>query len=105
MKNHLLLSAAAGALLIVAAPAFAADTIADTAPIATNEAPAETSVVDAIIVIGQGQSRQVQTLNNEAIGLQAAGTSALKAIRHQRPEGDRQAAGRDLPIGRRLRRL
>ena len=76
MKNHLLLSAAAGALLIVAAPAFAADT----APITTNATPPETSEVDAVIVIGQGQSRQVQTLNSEAIGLQAAGTSALKAI-------------------------
>ena len=33
-----------------------------------------------MIIIGQGQSRQVQTLNTEAIGLQAAGTSPLKAI-------------------------
>jgi len=80
MKNHLLLGAAAGALMIVAAPAFAAEPTADTAPVATSAASPDTSVVDAVIIIGQGQSRQVQTLNNDAITEQAAGTSALKAI-------------------------
>ncbi|UAL11987.1 TonB-dependent receptor [Caulobacter segnis] len=78
MKNHLMLGAAAGALLIVtAAPAFSAETAADAAPAA---APAENTDVDAVIVIGQGQSRQIQTLKDDAIGLEAAGTSALKAI-------------------------
>jgi iron complex outermembrane receptor protein len=33
-----------------------------------------------VIVMGQGQSRQVQMLNDEALGLEAAGASALKAI-------------------------
>jgi iron complex outermembrane receptor protein len=77
MKNHLMLSAAAGAILLVSGGAAFADTL-DAAPVAT--APAEVSEVDAVIVIGQGQSRQVQTLKNDAIGLEASGTSPLKAI-------------------------
>ncbi len=79
MKNHLMLGAAASALLFVTAgQAFAADApAADAAPAA---APADASEVDAVIVIGQGQSRQIQTLKDDAIGLEAAGTSALKAI-------------------------
>ena len=81
MKNHLMLGAAAGALLIVTAgQALAADKASDAASAPAAAAPAETSEVDAVIVIGQGQSRQVQTVKDEAIGLEAAGTSALKAI-------------------------
>jgi len=77
-KNQMLLGAAALALVMAAGNAFADDKAVDAAaPAAT---PAETSEVDALIIIGQGQSRQIQTLNSEAIGLQAAGTSALKAI-------------------------
>jgi iron complex outermembrane receptor protein len=75
MKHHLMLGAASAALLLVAASqAFAAD--------APAPAPAEAAntEVDAVLVIGQGQSRQVQTLNNEALSLEAAGTSPLKAI-------------------------
>jgi iron complex outermembrane receptor protein len=73
MKHHLMLGAASAALLLLAAaPALAAD-------LAPTEA-ADTTAVDAIIVIGQGQSRQVQTLKDEAISLEAAGTSPLKAI-------------------------
>lgn len=74
MKTTLLLSAAFGALLI-ASPALAIEAAAEPAPAA--EAPAE---VDSVIVIGQGQSRQVQVLNAESIALQAAGSSPLKAI-------------------------
>ena len=79
MKNHLMLGAAASALLFVTAgQAFAADApAAEAAPAA---APADASEVDAVIIIGQGQSRQIQTLKDDAIGLEAAGTSALKAI-------------------------
>ncbi len=73
MKHHLMLGAASAALLLLAAaPALAAD-------LAPTEA-ADTTAVDAIIVIGQGQSRQVQTLKDEAISLEAAGSSPLKAI-------------------------
>ena len=68
MKHHLLLGAASAALFLAAAPAFAADT------------PAANTEVDAVIVIGQGQSRQVQTLKDDSISLEAAGTSPLKAI-------------------------
>ncbi|NQE60551.1 TonB-dependent receptor [Caulobacter sp. RHG1] len=76
MKSHLMLGAAVGAILLVTGGhALAADAAA---PVAT--APAEVSEIDAVIVIGQGQSRQVQTLKNDAIGLEAAGTSPLKAI-------------------------
>jgi len=74
MKHHLMLGAASAALLLLAAaPALAADP----APAETAET---TTAVDAVIVIGQGQSRQVQTLKDDAISLEAAGTSPLKAI-------------------------
>ncbi|HQR91309.1 MAG TPA: Plug domain-containing protein, partial [Caulobacter sp.] len=71
MKHQLLLSAASLALVLAAAPAFAAET--------ATPATANTEV-DAVIVIGQGQSRQVQTLKDDSISLEAAGTSPLKAI-------------------------
>lgn len=77
-KNQMLLGAAALALVMAAAPAFADDKADAAAP--ADAAPADNSEVDALIIIGQGQSRQIQTLNSDAIGLQAAGTSALKAI-------------------------
>lgn len=77
-KNQMLLSAAALALVMAAAPAHADDKADAAAPVAA--APADSAEVDALIIIGQGQSRQIQTLNSDAIGLQAAGTSALKAI-------------------------
>lgn len=79
MKNHLMLGAAAGALLIViAGQAMAADAAPAPAPAAS---PVDTAAeVDAVVIIGQGQSRQVQTVKDDAIGLEAAGTSALKAI-------------------------
>ncbi|OJU13267.1 MAG: TonB-dependent receptor [Caulobacterales bacterium 68-7] len=73
MKRHLLLGA--DAFCLFAAPAFAAEP----AP-----APAADDVtagaVEEIIVLGQGQSRQVQTLNNEQMQLEVAGSSPLKAI-------------------------
>lgn len=78
-KNQMLLGVAALALVMGAAPAFADDKAVDAAAPAA-AAPADSSEVDALIIIGQGQSRQIQTLNSDAIGLQAAGTSALKAI-------------------------
>jgi len=73
MKHHLMLGAASAALLLLAAaPTLAAD--------AAPAEVADTTNVDAIIVIGQGQSRQVQTLKDDAISLEAAGTSPLKAL-------------------------
>lgn len=78
MKNHLMLGAAAGALVFMTAgQVFAAEAPGAAAPAAAETA--DTSV-DAVIIIGQGQSRQVQTVKDDAIGLEAAGTSALKAI-------------------------
>lgn len=76
-----MLGAAACALLL-AGPVLAAETpAADAAAVATSpEAAPDGTEVDAVIVLGQGQSRQVQMLNDEALGLEAAGTSALKAI-------------------------
>ena len=76
-KNQMLLGAAALVLLTAATPAFADDKV-DAA--ATPAAPADSSEVDALIIIGQGQSRQVQSLKDDAIALEAAGTSPLKAI-------------------------
>ncbi|MDI1363366.1 MAG: TonB-dependent receptor [bacterium] len=73
MKHHLMLGAASAALLLLAAgSSLAAETAAP--------AEAATTEVDAVVVIGQGQSRQVQTLKDDAISLEAAGTSPLKAI-------------------------
>src|SRR5215217_2903113 len=43
-------------------------------------AAAQAAEVEAIVIYGQGQSRQVQTLTNEQFALEAAGTSPLKAI-------------------------
>ncbi len=74
MRHHLMLGAASAALLLLAAGQGLA---AETAAALAEAAPTE---VDSIIVIGQGQSRQVQTLKSDAIGLEAAGTSPLKAI-------------------------
>ena len=72
MKHHLMLGAAFSALLLVAMPAHAADPAAP--------AVADPTEIDAVVVIGQGQSRQVQTLKSDALALDAAGTSPLKAI-------------------------
>lgn len=82
MKKHaLLLSAAACALGLFAHPAFAADDAkpADAAATAPTAAP-DVSEVDAIIVLGRGESRQVQVVNEQQVALQAAGSSPLKAI-------------------------
>jgi iron complex outermembrane receptor protein len=57
MRHYLMLGAAACALLL-AAPAFAAET-----------AEADATAVDAIVVMGQGQSRQVQTIKTEQMQL------------------------------------
>jgi iron complex outermembrane receptor protein len=45
-------------------------------------APAETDVADndIVVVLGQGETRQVQTLTDEDLELEAAGTSAIKLI-------------------------
>jgi len=72
MKHHLMLGAAFSALVLVAMPAHAADPAAPTV--------ADPTEIDAVVVIGQGQSRQVQTLKSDALALDAAGTSPLKAI-------------------------
>lgn len=58
---------------LFAAPAFAAE---ETAPAAAEAASAEAEIV----VLGQGQTRQVQELSNKDITILASGTSPLKAI-------------------------
>ncbi|WP_269714070.1 TonB-dependent receptor [Caulobacter sp. NIBR2454] len=69
MKNHLIASAAVGALLsFTAASAFAAEAA---------DAAAE---IEEVVILGQGQSRQVQTVKAEELALEAAGTSPLKAL-------------------------
>ena len=79
MKQHLMLGAAACALLL-AAPALAAETVSAATPAPGADAPADANEVDAVVVLGQGQSRQVQTLKTEQLLLEAAGSSPLKAI-------------------------
>jgi iron complex outermembrane receptor protein len=78
MKRHLMLGGAFCALLL-AAPHLALAAEAAASPPA-DAAPAEANEVDAVIVLGQGQSRQVQTINTTQIEVLAAGSSPLRAI-------------------------
>ncbi|WP_425997781.1 TonB-dependent receptor family protein [Caulobacter sp. DWR1-3-2b1] len=76
MKHNLMLGAASAALLLLAAsPSLAAET-----PASAVDSAADETTVEAIVVLGQGQSRSVQTLTSDALSLEAAGTSPLKAI-------------------------
>jgi len=79
MQRHLMLGGAFCALLL-AAPhlALAAEPAAAAAP--ADAAPADATEVDAVVVLGQGQSRSVQMLNSQALSLEAAGTSPIKAV-------------------------
>jgi iron complex outermembrane receptor protein len=72
LKRHLF-GTALSVLTLYAGQALAAE------PAAT-PASTTTDTVDTIIVLGQGQSRSVQTVKTEQIGLEAAGSSPLKAI-------------------------
>ncbi|MFZ4607325.1 MAG: TonB-dependent receptor plug domain-containing protein, partial [Caulobacter sp.] len=67
MKRHLVAGSGLAALLLVSAPgAFAAETGA--------------AEVEALVVYGQGQSRQVQTVNDTQIAEAVAGVSPLKVV-------------------------
>jgi iron complex outermembrane recepter protein len=61
---------------LIAAPAFAAE---DVAP-AAETAPAADSAEAEIVVLGAGQTRQVQELSTAELTILASGTSPLKAI-------------------------
>ncbi len=61
---------------LIAAPAFAAE---DVAPAAEAAAAAEGAEAE-IVVLGQGQTRQVQELSTAELTIHASGTSPLKAI-------------------------
>jgi iron complex outermembrane receptor protein len=78
MKRHLMLGGAFCALLL-AAPHLALAAEPAAAP-ATEAAPTETNEVDTVIILGQGQSRQVQTITTTQIETLAAGSSPLRAI-------------------------
>jgi len=64
--------------LALAAEPVAAAAPADAAP--ADAAPADATEVDAVIVLGQGQSRQVQTISTTQIEVLAAGSSPLRAV-------------------------
>jgi len=67
MKRHLVAGSGLAALLLVSAPgAFAAE--------------AGATDVEALVVYGQGQSRQVQTVNDTQIADAVAGVSPLKVV-------------------------
>lgn len=72
----LLASASSIAALAPAAPAFAAETAA---PAPEAAAPAESADAE-IVVLGSGQTRQVQELSTADLTILASGTSPLKAI-------------------------
>ncbi|KPF90536.1 TonB-dependent receptor [Novosphingobium sp. AAP83] len=61
---------------LIAAPAFAAE---DVAPAAEAAAAADSAAAE-IVVLGQGQTRQVQELSTAELTIHASGTSPLKAI-------------------------
>src|SRR5471032_3030717 len=69
MKTHLLLGASVCTLSIAAYPAFA-----DAA------AGGEAASVEELVVYGQGQSRQVQTLDAKELETAAPGTSPIKMV-------------------------
>lgn len=76
MKHHLFVGAGLSALIMAFAPmALAAE--ADTEAAATVGTASE---VEAIVIYGQGQSRQVQTVSDEQISTAIAGVSPLKVI-------------------------
>lgn len=66
---------------LIAAPAIAAPAIFDqgTAPAAETALPAEGGDSE-IVVLGQGQTRQVQELSTRELTILASGTSPLKAV-------------------------
>lgn len=72
MKHHLFVGAGFAALLLACAPAAMAAEAADTAPAATD--------VEAIVIYGEGQSRQVQTVKAEQLSEAVAGVSPLKVV-------------------------
>ncbi|MDZ4762286.1 MAG: TonB-dependent receptor [Alphaproteobacteria bacterium] len=63
-------------LLITSAIAYAGAASA----VAQTSGPAADPSVDVIVVLGEGESRQVQTLTSDDLALEAAGTSAIKLI-------------------------
>ncbi|KRA71732.1 TonB-dependent receptor [Caulobacter sp. Root656] len=79
MKRHLMLGGAFCALLLAAPHLALAAEPAAVAP-AADAAPADANEVDAVIVLGQGQSRQVQTISTTQIEVLAAGSSPLRAV-------------------------
>lgn len=66
---------------LIAAPAIAAPAVVDqgTAPAAETALPAEGGDSE-IVVLGQGQTRQVQELSTRELTILASGTSPLKAV-------------------------
>lgn len=74
MKTYLQAGTAL-ALLFAAAPVMAAE-----APVAAAAEAAPAEEITEVIVYGQGQSRQLQTVKSAEMALEAAGTSPLKAI-------------------------
>lgn len=66
---------------LVAAPAFAAENTAPTADLFATDASAGAETGEAeIVVLGAGQTRQVQELSTQELTILASGTSPLKAI-------------------------
>ena len=73
----------AGAALAWPIAAYADDTAAPRAPVADEAQPVaadETTPADDIVVIGRGESRQVQRISVSDVAVLVSGTSPLKAI-------------------------
>ncbi len=72
MKQQLLAGACAGALLLVAGQAFAAEAAADAADASAS--------VEELVVYGKGESRQVQQIAIQEVEQAAPGTSPIKLV-------------------------
>jgi len=79
MKTRMLTGAAAAVLTFAMAGAAGAAEGPDAA-IATAAAAAGESTVDEIVVLGRGETRQVQTVSGEELSLEAPGASPLKLV-------------------------
>ena len=70
-----------GSTSLVAAPAFAAENTAPSADLSAADASADAESGETeIVVLGAGQTRQVQELSTQELTILASGTSPLKAI-------------------------
>ncbi len=80
MRTRMLTGAATAALSFAMAASAAAAAAPGGAAIATAAAEAGESSVEEIVVLGRGETRQVQTVSGEELSLETPGASPLKLV-------------------------